>query len=59
MYTRYYDPNIFLHTLDGIDRSNYLIATDDRVGSKAFAEVIRGAEATQASALVRRALLNR
>ena len=27
MYTRYYDPEIFQHALDGMDRSNQIIAT--------------------------------
>ncbi len=27
MYTRYYQPEIFLHALDGIDRANHIVAT--------------------------------
>ncbi len=27
MYTRYYDPEIFVQTLDGIDRDSHIVAT--------------------------------
>ena len=27
MYTRYYDPEIFVQTFDGIDRTNHIVAT--------------------------------
>jgi 2,3-diketo-5-methylthiopentyl-1-phosphate enolase len=39
MYTRYYDPDIFQHTLDGIDRSTHIVATyymDDEMPGEDF-----------------------
>ncbi len=41
MYTRYYDPNIFVQTLDGIDRTNHLVATyymDDALPGEDFVD---------------------
>ena len=39
MYTRYHDPEIFVQTLDGIDRSNHIVATylmDDELPGEEF-----------------------
>ena len=39
MYTRYYDPEIFLQTFDGIDRTNHIVATyymDDELPGEDF-----------------------
>jgi 2,3-diketo-5-methylthiopentyl-1-phosphate enolase len=39
MFTRYYDPDIFVHCLDGIDRSNHIVATyfmDDELPGEEF-----------------------
>ncbi|MFH2068846.1 MAG: RuBisCO large subunit C-terminal-like domain-containing protein [Candidatus Omnitrophota bacterium] len=39
MYTRYYDPEIFVQTFDGIDKDNYVIATyylDDTLAGEDF-----------------------
>jgi 2,3-diketo-5-methylthiopentyl-1-phosphate enolase len=39
MYTRYYDPEIFLQTFDGIDRTNHIVATyymDDALQGEDF-----------------------
>ena len=41
MYTRYYDPNIFVQTFDGIDRTNHLVATyfmDDALPGEDFVD---------------------
>jgi hypothetical protein len=39
MYTRYYNPEIFVQTFDGIDRDNYVVATyymDDALPGEDF-----------------------
>ena len=39
MFKRYYDPEIFVQTLDGIDRSNHIVATyfmDDELPGEDF-----------------------
>ena len=39
MFTRYHDPEIFVQTLDGIDRSNHIVATyfmDDELPGEDF-----------------------
>src|SRR3990172_8549994 len=41
MHVRYYDPEIFVQTLDGIDRDNYVIATyfmDDALPGEDFVD---------------------
>ncbi len=41
MFTRYYDPEIFIHSLDGIDRSNHIVATyfmDDELAGEEFVD---------------------
>ena len=41
MYTRYYDPEIFTHALDGIDRANHIVATyfmDDELPGEDFVD---------------------
>ena len=41
MYTRYYDPGIFIRTLDGIDRSSHIVATyfmDDELPGEDFVD---------------------
>src|SRR5262249_41079348 len=41
MHTRFYDPEIFLHALDGIDRANYIVATyfmDDELPGEDFVD---------------------
>jgi 2,3-diketo-5-methylthiopentyl-1-phosphate enolase len=41
MYTRYYQPEIFVHSLDGIDRANHIVATyfmDDELPGEKFVE---------------------
>jgi 2,3-diketo-5-methylthiopentyl-1-phosphate enolase len=41
MYTRYYQPEIFLHTFDGIDRTNHIVATyfmDDVLPGETFVD---------------------
>jgi 2,3-diketo-5-methylthiopentyl-1-phosphate enolase len=39
VFTRYHDPEIFIHTLDGIDRANHIVATyfmDDELPGEDF-----------------------
>jgi hypothetical protein len=39
VFTRYHDPEIFVQTLDGIDRSNHIVATyfmDDELPGEEF-----------------------
>ena len=41
MYTRYYDPEIFVQSLDGIDRTRYIVATyymDDQLPGEDFVD---------------------
>ena len=41
MYTRYYQPEIFLHTFDGVDRANHIVATyfmDDVLPGESFVD---------------------
>jgi len=41
MYTRYYDPEIFVQTLDGLDRANHIVATyymDDELPGEDFVD---------------------
>jgi 2,3-diketo-5-methylthiopentyl-1-phosphate enolase len=41
MHTRFYDPEIFLHALDGIDRANHIVATyfmDDELPGEDFVD---------------------
>ena len=41
MYTRYHDPEIFVHTFDGIDRTNHIVATyflDDALPGEDFVD---------------------
>ena len=41
MFTRYYDPEIFVQTLDGLDRANHIVATyfmDDELPGEDFVD---------------------